>query len=189
MTAFANLTTKQKIYLSLGVFSALLFLIIFLVVAPVVSQIRNDGLELVQKKQNMELFYSDWRLLDKSHKDYQAMRAEIGGLPALLPKEEPLKFIVLIENIAQATGLRQEVSVIPAPNDNKNAAVKNSLDFQIILRGRFPNLIKFLVYLENAPYYSNLKSLQIQRLSAKDASGASVSSGEISATLKVNVFQ
>jgi len=184
------LTTIQKIGLVATSFLVILSLVIFLVTAPLIRQIKNDGVELSEKKQNIELLYQDWRVLETSRQEYIKIENELNSLPAILPPGEALKFIMLIESIAQNTNNRQEVSVIS--NAGSDAQL---LTFQVTLRGSFPNLVKFLAYLENAPYYNEINSVQIKGLTAKDiqsmkeGEGAGLESGDILSTLKISVYQ
>jgi|GEM_PF-1424828 len=188
-----DLTIQQKISLVVTGFLAVLGLIVFLVTTPLIRQIKNDGFELSEKKQNIELLYQDWRVLEESRQEYLKIENELNSLPTILPPGEALKFIMIIESIAQSTNNRQEVSVIA----NASAKKENNqpLDFQINLRGNFPNLVKFLAYLENAPYYNEINSVQIKGLSAKDlqslkeGEGAGLSTGDITSTLKISVYQ
>ena len=53
----ADLTPKQKIYSGAGIFLVILALIIILIIMPLISQIKNDGLELAQKKKTPEDFF------------------------------------------------------------------------------------------------------------------------------------
>jgi len=184
MINVANLNPKQKIYLTAIAWLAAGGLIAAFVALPLISQIKNDGLELAQKKQDAELFNNEWQTLAKAQKDYQTMQNELNALPALLPSSEALKFIVLMEKFAQITNNQQNVSVSDAQpaKDQK----KTTTDFQVSLRGRFPDLIKFLIYLENAPYYNDIRSLAIQRLSTKESTGAAI--GDINTILNLSVY-
>jgi len=188
-----TLTTVQKISVTATGFLILLGLIIYLIATPLLNQIKNDGFELSEKKQSTELLYQDWRILESSRKEYVKIQNELNALPAILPSGEALKFIMLIESIAQNTNNRQEVSVTSNASAKKEA--NQPLDFQIVLRGNFPNLVKFLAYLENAPYYNEINSLQIKGLTAKEiqslkeGEGAGLGAGDISSTLKISVYQ
>jgi len=189
----STLTTIQKISFTAISFFVVLGLIIFFITTPLIRQIKNDGLELSTKKQNIELLYQDWRILENSRQEYIKIENELNSLPAILPSGEALKFIMLIESIAQNTNNQQEVSVISNPGEKKDA--RQPLNFQIVLRGNFPSLIKFLAYLENAPYYNEINSVQIKGLSAKDiqsmkeGDGAGLGAGDITVTLKISVYQ
>lgn len=181
-----NLNQKQKIYLTALAWVAALILIFLFIISPLISQIKNDGEELAQKKQDMESFYSEWQLLENAQKDYQKMQSEINGFPAFLNPNEALKFIVLIEKFAQYTNNTQTVSVVN--QKDKNSSQQETTDFQINLRGNFPGLIKFLIYLENSPYYNNIKSFGIQRLTEKEGQEKIFSTGDINTILTVSVI-
>ncbi|HRY52813.1 MAG TPA: hypothetical protein P5089_03105 [Candidatus Portnoybacteria bacterium] len=181
-----SLNPKQKIYLTVFAWLAALVLLVVLIAVPLVSQIKSDGSELAQDKQDMESFYKEWQALESAQKDYQALQGEINALPAFLPTSEALKFIVLIEKFAQATDNTQTVSVI---NKKDLSSAKKTTDFQISLRGNFPNLVKFLVYLENAPYYNDVKALGAQRLSEKEGTEKNINTGDINTILTVSVYQ
>lgn len=187
------LTIVQKISLVATSFFVVLGLIIFFVIIPLIRQIKNDGVELSQKKQTIELLYQDWRILEESRQEYIKIENELNSLPAVLPPQEALKFIMLVENIAQSTDNRQEVSVVNGAE--VEGGESQLLDFQINLRGSFPNLIKFLAYLENAPYYNEINSVQIKGFTAKDiqsmkeGEGAGLAAGDITTTLKISVYQ
>ena len=183
MISANNLAPRQKILLTASLWLAALLATTWLILAPLVSQIKNDGRELAQKKQEMESFYADWQLLEKSQKDYQAKQDELYGLPAILPPSDTLKFIILIEKLAQATNNQQTVAVNETAAANRQE--KKSANFQISLRGQFPDLIKFLVYLESAPYYNKINNLNARRLTAKESEGES---GGLNTILNVSAY-
>lgn len=182
-----NLSPKQKIYLTIALGLIILVSLISFVIVPLISKIKKDGWELAQKKQRIESFYENWQILEQSQQDYQSAQNELSALPAILPSSDALKFIVLIEKFAQDTNNSQSVSIIE-PAKTKNAPpVEETTNFQISLHGDFPGLIKFLIYLENAPYYNEIKTIGIQRLSAKDNKNAI--DGQIDTTLTVSVYK
>lgn len=183
MISFATLNPKQRIYLTAAGWLVALGLLAYFIILPLLAQIKKDGLELAQKKQDMELFYQEQQNLEKAQKDYLAMQSEIGFLPAIMPAGDALKFIFFIEQTAQRTSNQQAVSL----SEDKAGTAKNTVDFQISLRGNFPDLMRFLVYLENAPYYNEIKTLQAQRLSSKD--DIEVTTGDINTILTVSVHQ
>ncbi len=184
-----NLSLKQKVYLTALLWLAALILIIVFIASPLVYQIKRDGLELVQKKQEMESFYSDWQAVAQSQKDYQTRQNELNAWPAFLAPSEALKFIVLMEKFAQATNNSQTVTVSDPKQVDASTPSKtpSATEFQVSLRGNFPNLIKFLVYLENAPYYNKVQSLRVQRLTTKESEN--VNTGEINSILTISLFQ
>jgi type II secretory pathway component PulM len=185
-----TINPKQKIYLTAGCFLIVVVLIVVFGVLPLISKIKKEGKVLISKKQMMEFFYDDWRTLENAKKEYQKIQKEMDSLSALLPLNETIKFIMSLENIAQITNNQEEISVLnygsqSVAESQKKQPQKDSLSFQVKLQGSFPNLIKFLTYLENNSYYNDVNSIQIQRFSQKELSNI----GDISTVLKLSVYQ
>lgn len=182
-----SITPKQKIYLTAFGFLAGFVLAWLFVISPLVNQIRADGRELAQKKKEIESFYRDWQALEENKRSFREIQKELAGQSAFLPAQEPLKFIEYAESAAQQTGNHQDIAVVPADKD----APAGQLAFRLTTQGSFPNLIKFLIYLENAPYYNSVQALQIRRVSQREADmiGAAGRLGDVSSTVELSVYQ
>ena len=112
----------------------------------------------------------------------------MAGYPILLNEKESVKLIEALETAAGQSGLRQEISVLnPKPEEEKN-----SLKLQLYLRGSFPNLMKFLVSLENLTYLNNVKALNFTRLSQKEIEQnlefKGLSAGDVNALISLEAF-
>lgn len=180
-----EITPKQKIYLTGLCFLAGFVLIWLMIISPLVNQIRTDGRELAQKKQEIEAFYRDWQALEENKRAFREIQKELVGELTFLPAKEPLKFIEYVESMARQTGNHQEIAVAPAEKD----APANELGFRLATQGSFPNFLKFLIYLENAPYYNAIDTLKIRRLSQKEADMADGSAGDVSSAIELSVYQ
>jgi len=192
-----ELSAKQKIYVLSSGFALALILIIFMLIWPLIDQIKIQGEELTQKQTAMENFYQSWMNLGALKKDYQQIQAGLGANPFLLPAKNPIKFVEMIEGFAQETKNQEQISALPGDPSQPVAATadapKNNemLFFQVSTGGTFPNLIKFLISLENAPYYNNVSSLQITRLSAKETAKeeSNLSPGDVQSIINLSVNQ
>lgn len=188
-----RLTIQQKIYLSGGCSLAALVLFIGLIISPLIDQIYQKSQKLIQEQQTVDSFYRDWENLKNSQKSQKDFQENLAKFNVLLPPAEAIKFITAVENIAQKTQNQEDISVLEKTSGEPGAASTDAtLDFQITLTGGFPNLIKFLVYLENASYYNDVNSLQISRVSyseseAKQAQGLKV--GDVKSTINLSVYQ
>lgn len=190
MTSF-----HKKIYLTSGAFALGIILVISLIIFPLVQKIGADSQELFQKEKVVESFLQNWQDLENSKKDYAEIKKELEEKPALLVPQEAIKFIQAMESFAQATQNYQTISVLkktPSAEAEADVSPENILDFQISLWGSFPNLIKFLIYLENAPYLTNVASLQINRLTEKEFSQLeeiNLPAGNINSVITLLVYQ
>ncbi len=181
-------TPQQKIYLMIGGYLAALVLAWFFIITPLIAQIQFDGQELAGKKQEIENFFQDWQNLEESKALFRSVQKEMAAQPALLSAKEPLKFIQYVENVARQTSNYQEIAAL-AP-DKDQVTPQNQLDFQLTTQGSFPNLVKFLVYLENAPYYNEVVDLNIRRLSQKEAStNHAGTAGDVAGSIKLSVYK
>jgi len=177
----------KKIYLFAGAFLITIILLVSLVIFPIFEKVKNSSIQLSQKKEETDSLLQNWQSLETTKKDYAAMSQEISQLPALLAPNEAIKFILTVENFAQATQNQEDISVASQINDaTASQQPEKTLDFQISLAGNFPNLIKFLIYLENAPYYNNVKSLQISR---SNETGPKSTGGDINSIINLSVYQ
>lgn len=191
-----SLDQRKKLYLTVALIIISLLLMIALAISPLVAQIKRSSLALAQNKQTMESFFADWQTLENSRKEYEQIRQKIDSLPALLPKNDAIKFIMFVEEAARATDNQETISVInPAPTtedkSTKTTGQSTSalISFQINLQGSFLNLMKFLIYLENAPYYNDLETIQIHRLGTNAGSNENIREGDVGTSLKLKVYQ
>ena len=191
-------SAKEKIYLLLVIFLALTLAVVFLVVSSLTKQIKNGGRELAEQRQDLNVFYQNWQNLEKSRQETEKIGGDLNDIQPFLAKKEILKFIVAIEEIAQKTDNRQSISVINPPakkitgeETQKDTADKEEIiNFQILLKGDFPNLMKFLAYLENLPFAHQIQLLTINRLNqssiiADQESG--LTAGDISTVINLTV--
>jgi len=149
---------RSKTYYLSGAFILVIALIVNLGVLPLLNQIDSQSRQLAHQKQLTDSFFKDWQDSANTEKDFQEIQDRIKNTNAILPADQAINFILMAESFARQTDNVQTIT------DNSAAAAKSpTLNFQIALQGDFPNLIKFLIHLENAPYYNNVKSLQVGR--------------------------
>ncbi|MFH1385807.1 MAG: hypothetical protein ABIG65_02035 [Patescibacteria group bacterium] len=159
-----TLSPKQKLYLTVGGFLIVFVLIFAIIIIPLIEKIRLSNAAIEEQKMAAEDFYQSWKNMASLKRNYEQIRDEIANQPTFLPKNEALKFIMATEKMAQETGNRQNIS---ATKDSSTTVEATALKLQISLYGSFPNLLKFLVKMENAPYFNRFDSLQINRITAE----------------------
>ncbi len=189
-----KLTVEQRIYVVSGALLLVIVLFVVLIIFPLIGQIRNDSLKIIEKRQAIDSFYQDWQNLKNSQKDYEEFQQGLAQFSALLPVSDAIKFITAIEDVARKTQNQETIAVLekaPGKQTEKTPA-QATLDFQISLGGNFPNLVKFLIYLENAPYYNDLNSLQVSRVSRAEFGGTpgtlQLREGEVKTTINLSVY-
>ena len=135
--------------------------------------------------------------------DYLArLRGEYFDIESQIPEinkyflspDKVIDFILAVEEIATLSSNYQEIKGVgsPAPSTG-GSEEKDVLSFQISLWGNFPNLIKFLVQLENMEYFIDIYSLQIARAGEREWGGLEekgivVSAGDVKSIINLGVY-
>lgn len=183
------MTQKRKIYLTLTIITGLFLVMIFGVIYPLISKIKSTSFDLIQKKEILEDLEKNQQKISRLEKEYQLIKPELIKIEQnlLQQPEKTLDFIVALEGIAQKSNNQYEIKPIEQPKKESSS----SLDFQVSLWGNFPNLIRFLVYLENMPYLIEVTKIQIQRISQegiikKELTGLLI--GDVATNLNIKVY-
>ena len=90
--------------------------------------------------------------------DYTSAKDNLLVFKINLSEKQMIDFIVELERVADNSLNNLEIKSAEFP------------DFTLSLTGSFPNLMKFLGWLENSPHLINIESINIRRLSEKDLS-------------------
>lgn len=177
-------SSKQKLYLVGSGFLIVFILIFTIIIFPLIEKIKLNNTTLEEQKMASENFYQNWKDLISSKKNYQQIQNEMADQATFLSKNEDLKFIIAIEKITQTTGNRQEIFLINAKD--KTTENETALKLQISLYGDFRALLNFLVQMENTPYFNDINSLQINRITTKENSNDKT--GEINSIINLSAY-
>ncbi len=187
------MSSKKTVIIISGFLAALALIGALLVFLT--SQIKTEGQRLFETRQNLDSFLQNWKNLEKAKEESSAVENKLSQTDVFLKPEEAIKFILSVENFAQVTQNRESISVANnlIPRSQEEKPKENTLNFQILLSGSFPNLIKFLSYLENAPYLNNVDTLQITRQTDKDVNQTKDTlggePGDVKTTINLSVFE
>lgn len=185
--------SRYKIYYIIAIIAFLTIIILFGAILPLINGIKAKSANTATMLSQTDNLYSDWFALktaEKTLKKIDENRLE----NIFLNPDQSLNFIVAIENIIKNNNLYHEIKILtlsPAsPKSDKNEPAKPTLPFQITIWGTFPNFMRFLNNLENLPYFVEIDSLQINRLSETDPIIKSfiLNTGDIKATLNIKVY-
>lgn len=179
-----QLSEKNKMYLAVSIFLALLITFFSLIITPLMAKIKNDSRLLTEKKSSLESLFQSWKKLEDSKKTYQKIQKELAGLPFFLQKNDAIKFIMSLENMARQTNNEQNITLL---NPSGKKTENEPINMQVSLKGAFPDLIKFLILLENGPYFNDINSIQISRQSSigETETGNNI----INSTINISAYQ
>lgn len=157
---------KQKIYAISFSFLACLVLVFSFCILPLFTKMNEDSVLLAEKKTQLDGMVKNWEELEQSKKEYQQIKQNLQKLPTFLSSKDALKFIMELENLGQLTGNQYEITII----ESKPAAT----NLDIMLSGTFSSIMKYIIYLENVPYFSTINSFQMVKSSFKESFPGSV---------------
>ncbi|KKS26557.1 MAG: hypothetical protein UU87_C0001G0072 [Parcubacteria group bacterium GW2011_GWA2_42_11] len=151
-----NLKNHHKTYLSAAVFSIGILVTVFFIVLPLISQINKSSKELVEDRLTTETFFANWRNLQTTQQEIEEIKNDLDKRQPLLARDSAVEFIKSLEEIANRTANAQKINVL-----KEGEQAEGSIDFQIALQGSFPNLMKFLINIENISYCGKIKTINI----------------------------
>lgn len=182
---------KNKLYVQIGVFVALMAasawgsFILFRLITQADATLRDAQKELASLSIRQEQ-------ITAIAKEYESAYERFAPLTErLLPREERLRFIMLVEQLAAEAGVFHEISA--ADDASVTGAAKEYLPlyFNITVSGSFPNVLRFMYLLENSRYYCAVEKAQITHggsPAAQKKEGVAASSDDVRAQLAVKVY-
>jgi Tfp pilus assembly protein PilO len=182
------MNTQRKIYLTLVILAVVIIVLLFFLIRPLVAKVKAVSDNFIEKNNSLASF-------EERGTDYLArLRGEYLDIESQIPEinkyflfpNEVIDFILAIEEIATLSSNYQEIKEV-------GSSEEDILSFQILLRGNFPNLIKFLARLENMEYFIDIHSLQITRITERERSGLEkegimVLVGDVKSTINIGVY-
>ena len=182
------ISPKQKIYLMLFLTIILIAGLVFLGVCPLFNKIKLTSVKIQEKQALLLSFDEQENYIIRLQREYSEVKEKIPLISVnFLTRDEPIKFITFLEDIADKTSSRLEINVLDSEPE--------FLSFQLIVENRFQGLMNFLAYLENTGYYIDVISMNIERFEAKEKNFSkrtiereSASNGEVRATFQIKVY-
>lgn len=177
------MTIRNKTNLSIIIFVVLIVLMVVFVIYPVLKGVQGDSEKLSLQKTNLLVLEDKIENLKKyktDNKNFEEILKETDIL--FVDSKVPIKFISFLETTSRNCALGIEIS--PSSSKQLEKDIWPSLAFQIVAKGSFPNILKFIEKLEAGPYL-----IEVQNFSAGKTSGAKDSiAGSARADFLIKVF-
>ena len=181
---------KNKINLSLIVFSILIISLIVFVIYPLFEEIKNNSEDLISKKQKLLSLETKIENLGEFQGLWQEIEPNFKKIDQLfIDPEVPVEFISFLETTARDCELPIEIS--PALPSKIEKDPWPSLFFQISSTTSFSKFLRFLAKIETSPYLIETQSLNARRLTEKELKlkeFEKFSLGDIKTTLSIKVY-
>lgn len=151
---------KQKIYLNPIIIVLFAFGLIYLADKPLLAKIQQlsqlvEQQQMIMKNPDFQVKYQ--KQINQLKADYEEVQPKLSLLKqSLLDKDKAVELIKILEKAAQINNLGLNIQILPEEKDG--------LNFALFLTGNFPDLLRFLEYIENSQYTLKITSLQIKNL-------------------------
>ncbi len=186
-----TLSYKNKLYIQIGILIALMgasawgSLFLFGLITQADATLSDAQKELVSLSIQQEQIASIAKEYESAYERFAPLEER------LLPREERLRFIILVEQLATEAGVFHEINAAddtPPPGTVKGAS---PLYFNITISGSFPNVLRFMYLLENSHYFSAVERAQITQgagPSAQKKEGVVSSPDDVRAQFTVKAY-
>lgn len=182
------LSARNKLYLAMILMAALTALCGF-AAWYAFGLIVKESDEVVKLQTEQSLIDRQRGQLSEMTKNYDAMKDFIPQLDSvLLDVNDKLEFIMLVERLSAQASVDHVIEAVGGATAVKPAGAE-TVKFNINIIGDFPNILKFIYTLENAPYYVNIERIQLSSDGSKFSSGQSLpGTGGVKAQMLVKVY-
>jgi len=178
--------SKKRIILIIF-FLVSFLVVVFLIILPLIKEIKIKSEEFLQEKQVLTQLKIKTENLKKAQTLYTEYQSKFEKIKSLfIDPREPINFVEFLERESNNSNLSIGMSINPAKEIKGDPWP--SMNFQLTLKGTFPNFLEFLEKLESAPYLIEFQNLNIRKLSEKESQEEGISEGGIVATLLLKVY-
>ena len=171
---------KNKINLSLAVFSILIIFFIVFAIEPLFIGVKNISKDLIFQRQQFASLKTKIKELQEFKVFSQTQENNLDKVAKLFINSDlPVEFISFLESVSYDCRIPIKISSLPSKKEKQDKW--QSLNFQIISFGAFPEILRFLEKLENSPYL-----ITIQNVNIKEFTGGAP--GDVNINLLIKVY-
>ena len=168
---------KQKTYLISALFLVLIIILALGVIKPLMLEIKKASATAEESREKLLLLEkTDQDYLKQVESDYKEINDNLGLIKSgMIDSEEAVDFFMALEEIASSVSNKIEIKATEFPVITVN------------LMGTFPNLMRFLGWLESGKYFLDLDLVQIKRI-GEGETVEGFSAGDVRTTVKINLY-
>lgn len=176
---------KNKTYGNLLVFLAMMIVTFFASVS-LIDNLETDSDKVRDQRILLNRLDEQKSQIGRIRADYQDQKREMEKIEeSFLNSKKTVDFVIEIERIAQMALVKLETKTME--KGVKKGEALSTLNYQLIVTGKFGNVMRFLEYLENIKYNIKINGLKI----TADSDGgeeSEFSSGSVKAIVDLEVY-
>jgi len=177
-----NIWIKYKEYILVLIYMAILFILFYFVIKPMVGRIDYNANLIQEKITVQENFKRKLGMISINSEQAGVIEKDESKMEVFMSHDQEIKLIERIEKMAEETDNKISIEAVDDKNINSNAKAKTAstkareenkddlkintgnndyVKFRITVSGRYNNLVGFIKKIENMEYWSDITSLQI----------------------------
>src|SRR5258706_8922742 len=128
---------KNNIYIILSIFGLVIILLMLFFAWPLLIEVKNSSEHLASVKNDMVILDIQNNEIENFKINYQNYKANLEKMNQLfIDPQNPVDFIKFLENTASNSGIKSQISLLPASSQDN----QNSITFQLFSSGDFLNI-------------------------------------------------
>ncbi|MDD2807066.1 MAG: type 4a pilus biogenesis protein PilO [Patescibacteria group bacterium] len=172
---------RQKISLTILTVIILIFGVVYLVIIPTISDIKQISNSVFAERVDLEKKYLRGQLLKKTVADFEKIKPQQDRLNnVFIEAGNELNFVTAIETLAADNGIEQNIR-LNASRQNESAFI-SSLPIEITAIGNFDNVLNFTSAIEKLPFYFNSAAMTLE------STNSTANQDEVKLTMDGKIF-
>lgn len=160
--------TKKQIYIIAALFFLISTSTVVFLVYPALNNIKQASAQMQNMQNQILSLEAESVQVDAFKTDYKDYELNFEKAEKLfINKRDLVDFIKFLEESASDLKLKLDINLLPASQANDS---ENNIMFQMSLKGKFPDAVKFIEKLEFGPYLVNVENIRVQKLSVFESS-------------------
>lgn len=149
---------KQKIYLTSGLFVIVIVFIFLGLVKPLIKEIEKASVSARDNRDRLLILErTDKDYLKQIEVDYEDVNTNLAVVKSgLIDKDQAVSFFMALEDAAFLSSNKIEIKATEFPT------------LTLDIGGTFPNLMRFVGWLENGKYFLDIDSMEIRQMTERD---------------------
>lgn len=151
---------NKKVYISAGIFAAIILLLAAFVIFPFIKKIKNNSADSILKKNSFASLGAQVGEIEKFKSKYASYEPNFKKINQLyIDPGSPVNFFKFLEKTALDCKISSNVSLLQDYSRSNSGFV----NLQVFSNGEFLNILKFLDKLETGPYMVKIKNLSMKK--------------------------
>lgn len=157
------MTPRTKSIAVLGIFAVMLLVFVAFIFLPMIRGIRSDSTKIFAARQELSQVSLYEEQIQKFEELLKTRAQDIAAFRNLfVDPHTPIAFIEFLENYSQSSQV--SLKITPVESLKKEEEAWSSIDFELVGKGSYPNVVSFVKQLERSPYLLEFKNGRLQRL-------------------------